>query len=200
MALIKHINHIEFRRQFFHIIYGLIFVTLLKLDILDLNRILGIIVIGLLISLISIKWKIPLIWWFLKRFERKDQLKKFPGKGAIFFIIGVFLAVGFFEKEVALASIMILTLGDSFSHLIGRFYGKYKFHFNKLKNYEGLIAGVFFGTIGALAFVDLKYAFLGSLIAMFFEMLDLSVFNHKLDDNLFIPLISSAVITLIMTL
>ncbi len=200
MAFEKKVIHLEFRRQLFHIIYGLLFATFIYLGILGLRGVLAIILIGLIISLFSLKWKIPLVSWFLERFEREDQLKKFPGRGAIFFALGVFLALLLFPEKIALASIMVLTGGDSFSHLVGRFYGKYKFHFNKIKNYEGFLAGIVFGGLGAWMFVDFWYAFAASVVAMFFEMLDISLFEHKLDDNLFIPLLAGATITLLMGL
>src|SRR3989344_1707790 len=114
----------EFNRQIFHMLLGIIVVLLLKYGFVNKNIILALISAGFILSFLSAKIKIPVIYGILQKFERKKDLEKFPGKGIIFYFIGIYISLLLFPKEVAMASIMILALGDSVSHIYGLHYGK----------------------------------------------------------------------------
>ncbi|MBI2583384.1 MAG: right-handed parallel beta-helix repeat-containing protein [Candidatus Aenigmarchaeota archaeon] len=101
-----------------------------------------------------------------------------------------------FSRNVALASIMVLALGDSLSHL-GRF-GSIRHPFNKTRFLEGTAIGIVAGTLGALYFVPFSAAFFGSLAAMIAESFDLRVSKVKIDDNLLIPLVAGLVMSLVV--
>ena len=184
----------EIKRQIFHIYLGLTLIFLIHKDILNWFSLLLIITFGALVSFISAKINIPVISWFLDNFERPEVRKKFPGKGALSFFIGVFLVVLLFPKDIALASIMILTLGDSISHLIGKYFGKTKI-MSKTKLLEGTIAGIIIGFLGAILFVSYLEAFLASLIAMIVEAIEIKYF--RIDDNISIPVVAGLVIFLV---
>jgi len=181
----------ELKRQSFHFGFGIILVLLLKYDILNLSLLFLILIIGFIISIISKNNKIPVISWFLDNFDRKEHLS---GYGVLTYLLGIIFVFGLFNKEIALASIMILAFGDSFCHL-GRF-GRVQNPFNKYKFLEGTIIGIVAGTFGAVFFVPLNPAFFGSLVAMSIEGLELNVLKKKIDDNLYIPLISAVIISL----
>ena len=183
--------NLEFRRQIFHAVFGLVLVSLIYFDYLNLIYLLYLLLIGLIISLIYMKREINAIKWFLDRFDRKEGI---PGRGAITFLIGTVLSLLLFEKDVALASIMILSLGDSIGHL-GRF-GRIKHPFNENKYIEGVLAGILAGGIGAAIFVGFSIAFFGSLIAMIFESFEVEVIGMKLDDNIMIPIIAGVVMSI----
>ena len=127
------IGNFEFDRQAFHIFLGIAIVVLLKYGFIDKNTLLIAIISGLILSYLSRKIKIPVIYDMLQKFERKKGLKEFPGKGIIFYLIGSYLALLLFSKDIAMASIMILALGDSVSHLYGLHFGKIKQPFSKTK-------------------------------------------------------------------
>ena len=182
------ISPLELRRQMFHLLLGTAIAILVHFRIVGLNILLLALCAGFVISMLSKHYDIIFVSWFLKRFERPEA--KFPGEGAFFLVAGSALALAVFPRNIALASIMILAFGDSFSHLFGKAYGKRKFAHKTL---VGTAAGIISGFVGALLFVSPWLAFIGAGIAMLFEAFNLKVFGHKIDDNLFIPLASSAV-------
>lgn len=183
---------LEIKRQLIHIFSGIILVLLLNFNLINATILFIIFIIGLILSLSSKKFHIPVIYSFLKIFDRKKDLEELPGKGAIFYVLGTFLVVLIFPKDIAMASIMILALGDSLSRLVGP-YGYLKHPFHNEKFFEGAIAGAIAGFLGALFFVPWILALLGSLVSMLLEGLDLKIKTFKIDDNLLIPLVAAVV-------
>jgi len=182
---------LELRRQAFHLLLGIVLVALINYDILNLRILFVILFIGAFISLLCRYIKIPGVQWFLDRFDRENA----NGLGVITYFLGVIVVLSFFRKDIALASIMILALGDSFCHL-GRF-GKVKNPLNKEKLIEGLLIGVIAATIGASFFVSFYIALIGSFVAMVLESLDLKIRGRVLDDNILVPLVAAIVMSLI---
>ncbi|MAG45267.1 MAG: hypothetical protein CMH63_00650 [Nanoarchaeota archaeon] len=182
----------ELKRQVFHILFGLVLVYLLHKDILNLEYLFGILLMGFVISWISRERDLPAVSWFLRHLDRERE--RFPGYGALTYVLGAIIVLGLFRKDIALASIMVLVLGDSFCHF-GRF-GKVKHPFSNFKFLEGTIMGIIAGTIGASFFVSWQAAFFGALVAMSVEGLDLFVLRKKIDDNLLIPFVSAIIISL----
>jgi len=182
---------LELRRQIFHVLLGVVLVILLHFNIIGFEVVFLMLVAGIFISLLSSKYKIPMIEWFLENFDRKNAVLR--GQGVLTCFLGILIVLLFFEKNVALASILILTLGDSFCHL-GK-WGKLKNPFNNVKFIEGLLVGVAVATAGALIFVSFWQALLGSLIAMIVESFDLKIWKWEIDDNLLIPLIAGLVMS-----
>lgn len=188
---------LEIKRQPFHILLGLSLIVLIYYDILTPSALLAIIIIGLLISLIVKRTTPKTIYKLLQFVEREEALEEFPGKGLIAYLIGALLVLTLFEKEVALASIMILALGDSISRLIGPF-GRIKHPFNNTKFLEGMIAGIVAASLGAMLFIKPSEAIVASFFAMLLEGTDLKLYKFKINDNITIPLIAGFVIWLMM--
>jgi len=196
----ENASNFEWNRQLFHIFLGIAIVALLVYNLIGKKTILAIILIGLILSYLSRKTRIPVIYNLLQRFERSEELKKFPGKGILFYFAGVYIALLLFPKETAMASIMVLALGDSVSHIYGLHYGKIKHPLSKTKFLEGTIAGFIAGFAGALIFVNPFEAFFASLAAMIVEAIEVKAGNQQVDDNLIVPLAAGAVIWLIRIL
>jgi len=131
-----------------------------------------VLVVGAVLVLLSRSYKLPGVYWFLKKFERRGVREVFPGKGAFFYILGAFVVTSLFEKSIAMASIMILALGDSSSHLIGGYIGRVKHPLSDTKFIEGHVAGALIGTSGAMFFVTPLVALVGASVAMFVEGID----------------------------
>lgn len=193
----EKVNNFEINRQLFHIFLGIGIVFLLLYDFIDKNLILMIIIIGLILSYLSRKIRVPVINDLLVKFERKEELEKFPGKGIIFYLIGVYVALLFFSKDIAMASIMVLALGDSVSHLYGLHFGKTKHPLSKTKFLEGTIAGFITGFLGALVFARWYEALLASLAAMLVEAIEIKIGTEQIDDNLIVPFVAGAVVWLV---
>lgn len=186
------VNNIELRRKILHIIVGLLIVVLVYLNIINAIHLFYILVIGIITSFICVRYKVPVIYWLLEKFERKHV---HPGKGAITFFIGIILSLELFPLDIALASIMVLTLGDGIAALIGP-YGRTKSFLSEKKLIEGTIAGIALSTLGAWFFVPFLQALLGSTVAMALEATEVKMNNKILSDNILIPLAAGTTIFL----
>ncbi len=191
-------NNLEIKRKLFHIIAGLLAIVLLDLKILNVLILSIILLLGIISSiLIKKKIKIPLIYWFLNKMDRDEDLKNFPGKGPIFFVLGCILSLLLFEKNLALASIMVLTIGDAVSLLFGINFGRTVNPLNKKKLIEGTIIGILLSTIAATLFLNLREAFIASLFGMIIESIELRITKKIIiDDNITVPLIAGSSVLL----
>jgi len=189
----------ELFRQILHIIIGLIVLISYYLDFIGPLTVFLMIIVGVLVSILSKRISIPFFSFYLKHFERQEQMGKFPGRGMIFFFIGVLLVMKLFTKDIALASIMILTLGDSISHIIGERFGQIKNIFNghSKKLFEGTLAGAIVGALGASLFIPWTHAILASFTAMVAEVIEIDLNHNTIDDNLTVPLVAGTVIYLL---
>ena len=186
---------LEIKRQMFHIAFGLAIALLFAANMIDWELLSVVLVVGLIVSLLSTKYKLPIISWFLKNFERRKV--KLPGKGALSLLAGILLAIIIFEKNTALAAIMVVTLGDSLSHITGKLFGKTKNPLNKYKLIEGSFMGFVFGAAGASLFVLWQHAIAASAVAMIVESIEIKFKQVIVDDNLVLPLVAGTVIYLI---
>jgi dolichol kinase len=190
----------EVRRGLFHIglcIFIVVLVQLLAFDII-VSSMLVVLGVGLILSDISRrKIKIPVINYFLNTFGRPQETKKFPGRGAFYLIAGSLLAIVLFEKNIALASILVLAFGDSLARLAGQF-GKTKNPLNRKKKLEGTLAGAIAGGAAGMFFVSPYIAFTGSLAGMAAELIDFEDF--QIDDNIIVPLVSGLAMHLVSML
>lgn len=187
------ITNLEIRRQIFHILLGVSLVILLNNKLIIDWHIFWLLALGIAISWLSLRFRIPVIAWFLDKFERK-QVR--PGKGVITYFIGVLLALKLFPFDIAMASILILALGDGVSSLIGPF-GKLKTKLSDKKLFEGTFMGGLLGATAALFFVAPVEAFLASFVAMFFEAMEIRLNQKILNDNVIVPIVAGTVITLL---
>lgn len=190
---------LEIKRQPIHILLGLLIVILIQHDILTVPILVASIVIGLIASAWIRKKKPKRIYSFLEHVERKEALDKFPGKGMINYLVGSLIVFVLFDKDIAMASIIILALGDSFSRLIGPF-GRIKHPFNDSRFLEGVIAGMTAASLGAMLFVRPLEAVIASSFAMLLEGVELRPFGYKIDDNITIPFLAGSILWLIRTL
>jgi dolichol kinase len=186
------LNNHSIRRKLVHFMLGITFIIIINFLAINLQLFFLFSLICAIILSIYTKYRKPrLIYSFLCLFDKPEDLERFPGKGAVYYLIGILLAVTFFERNIASAAIMILAVGDPAAHFIGRYYGRTKLLVNRKKLLEGTLAGIFFGMLGALLFVPFPIAFFGAAFGMIAEAIELELFN--LDDNLLIPIVSGIV-------
>lgn len=188
----------EARRQFFHILFGVGLVSLILNNIIGAREIFFLGLLSWVLSLLSLEFKVPVVEFFLRNMERSEDIKVFPGKGFIFFLSGIFLALKLFDKNIALAAIIIMVLGDSVSNLTGRVIRK-SFYKIQGKNIEGLLIGFLAGGIGASFFVSPFFGFTAAFFGMMIEGYGIKIGERKIDDNFFIPLVSGSVLYLLET-
>ncbi len=100
----------EVKRKMFHIVLGFGVIALYYFNIFDAFRLFLLILFGLIICAAAKYYKIPGIQYMLDEFERKENLKRLPGKSVIYFLIGTWLAILLFPRDIAVASLFIFTI------------------------------------------------------------------------------------------
>ena len=186
--------NVEVNRKLLHMFLGVVLVALLMFGIVGKEHLFGLLIIMLAISILSKKYDIPIVRWLLRNFEREDYVKKFPGRGFIFYIIGSLLVLAFFPMDIAMPSILVLAFADSIGHLFGIRYGKRKHPYVKTKFVEGWIAGLVAGFMAAFIFVPWQEALAASFFAMLVEGIEVKIGAEEVDDNLIIPLVAAIAI------
>jgi len=188
-------NYFEVKRQILHILIGIILLFLIIFEIITPLFLFILLVLSGFLAVLSLKYEIPVINFFLKNFERDNP--DLPGKAFIMFLAGILLAWKLFPHNIALASIIILIFADPVSHFIGESFGKTIFFLDKKKNIEGHLAGVIISSLLAIFFVSPVLAISGSLAAMLFESIIIEIQKIRLDDNLIIPLVAGTAMLLV---
>ncbi len=190
------IDMFEFKREVVHMLVGISFIMFLLFVPSAQFVLFGILIIGCFVSFLSTMYRVPVVHDFLCTFERECNMKRFPGKGIIFFFIGSLLVLQLFSKNIAIASILILTFADPISHFVGANFGRTTL-INKKKYIEGTIVGSLVGFFFASFFVNPWIAFAGAFVAMFLEYVEIAMAEQTLDDNLLIPLVAGSVMKLL---
>jgi len=154
-----------------------------------------ILIAGLIVSVASRKYKIPVISWFLENFEKPEYAKTFPGKGVLFLIAGCLLVLKLFPDNIALAAIAILAVGDPLSHLVA---GSFKGKLLKRKSLSGLLLSIILASFAASFFVDFAFAFIAAIAALISEILVIKLGEDPVDDNIIIPLVAGTILYLLI--
>ncbi len=190
-------SKLELRRQIAHLVIGSILVFLIELKLLTVNLLAIILIVSVGLSLLYRYRPVPLIHELLGYLERERDITVFPGKGFIFMILGALLSLFIFPVTIAKAAIIVLAVGDSISHIVGRYFGKTRVPFSKNKMLEGTVVAIVFATLSALLFVDFPKAFLASLLTVTFESVYPEKLGRYLDDNLLVPLLAGTIMVLL---
>ncbi|MBS3090444.1 hypothetical protein J4433_01605 [Candidatus Pacearchaeota archaeon] len=194
------VSFLRVRRAIFHILMGFAILWLAMNFASGIRWFLfSLLVSGIILSLISLRFKLPFIYLMLKAFEKPRYIRRFPGKGTLFFVAGCLLVLKIFPYGIALASIAILTVADPFATISGIFIGRknHRKPFNTLKKIEGTIVGIISGFIAALFFVSPIKALLAASMAMLAEALTLQLRGDDVDDNLVVPLVAATTLYLL---
>jgi len=187
----------ETKRRIFHITWGIVFVLLIYFNIITSLILVFVLLIGGALCFLSLKYNIPGMNFLLEHFDRPEDKKTFPGKGSFYYVLGVFFVLLLFEKDIAMASILIMALGDSIAPFVGHYYGKIKHPLSDKKFLEGTIAGGIAAFFGALIFVSWIEALLASIAAMIVEGINIKFSGISVNDNISMPVTAGAVIWLL---
>lgn len=179
-------------RTLLHIIFGLMVMILVSYYNQTLLLLFYLLILGIILSLLSLYIKIPILSYFLDNFELEKHRKALPGKSFLFFIAGNLIVIRFFPQNIALASIAILTFADPVSHFASKIGKKYKSKFlNQEKSLLGTLAAILVAILASSFFIPLKLSIPASILAMSAETLILKIHNEYIDDDFVIPLIAS---------
>lgn len=185
----------ELRRQIAHLLTGIFMLFLLRYNIVNVYFFIFALFGGGVLSITLKYYRAPILFPLVKYFERPHDLENFPGRGAFFFFLGSILALLLFEKNIAMAAIAIMAVGDSVSTIFGTYFGHIKNPFNPEKHFEGTIIAIICSTLAAFYFVSFEKAFLAATLSMLIESMKIPLVDKSLDDNVLIPLIAGAVMT-----
>jgi phytol kinase len=120
--------------------------------------------------------KIPLLDFLYREKERSCM------GGHVFFVLGSVIAIGVYSKEVAIASILMATLGDMVASLVGITVGKTTIKGTN-KSLEGSAAEFFTNlVISSVLLQSFPVAFVMAAVATLAE-----TWLSGIDDNLSIP-------------
>lgn len=174
------------RRKLIHLFYGFILVSLLEYKILNTASFFVLLV--LLVILVAVSPVLPeKCKHIIKQFER-EAICKFLGVGPMLFTLSSFISWITFPTTIAIVSIINLALGDSVNALVGFFLEKKE----KPKRIEASLASFLATFFVASQYISLPSAFSGCLVASVFEYTEIKFAGRKIDDNIFIPIISGA--------
>lgn len=184
----------EVGRKLIHVTLGVLIVTGMYFEYITVWHLFGLLVVGIILSWFARFCRIPLVSWCLDRFDRPGI--EWPGQGAITYLVGSLLVLGLFARDAALAAIMVLAVGDSVSSIIGPF-GSIRTKLSATKLFEGTFFGGLCGGFAAFFFVSPFEAFLAAFTAMIFEAMEIRLNQRIMNDNIIVPLVAGAIITIV---
>lgn len=190
MVEIDYKHHLEYRRQLWHLFFGLVLVYMARFFPGIGYFYLSLSILGFVLSFSFRDYIVNSIFirGILIHLERDDHKTVLPGKGLIFYLLGSGIVLIFFPLNIALFGITLLAVGDSLSHLIGRFFGTIKFPWNERKNIEGSIFAAILCALAGSVFVRHEISITVSIVVMLLESIPSPPRYWWYDDNYLIPI------------
>ncbi len=146
---------------------------------------------------LSPKMGIPFYRLFVKSLRPKEQ---YNAAHYYFFVFGVFISTSFLPVACTFGILCVLCFGDTLASIIGKKIGKHKLPvvFQSDKSWEGTIGGSLITFFTSMWFVGWELAI---ILALIFGVFDILTPNFlKISDNFLYPLLSIAVLYVIVVL
>ncbi len=124
----------------------------------------------------------------------KDHELKGEFTGATWVMISSTIVISIFSKNIAVLSLIFLSIGDTIAGLFGKSFGRIKIG---KKTLEGFLAG--FSSCLIIAYLYKPLPLHITVIGAFFGML-IEILPLPFDDNLKIPITSSLIMSLLMSM
>lgn len=180
----------ESLRQVVHLVFGLGiagFVHFFDRDITLTVLILTLFVGFIFSDAVARGYTIPVVSWVIAGLERRDAV---PGKGALFFALGALFCLFFFGREIAFAGLVVLSLLDSVTTLVGVRFGRTRIYNHK--SLEGTLAGVAVTTAALCLLVPPAAALATAAVTGLAELVS------PVDDNLVVPVVACLALTVLL--
>jgi dolichol kinase len=126
---------------------------------------------------------------FIENNMKKEESKRLSG--SFFYILSGLITIILFEKNIAVSSLLILSIADPLSSLIGSRFGRVRFLGKSLEGTMTFFA-VGFLILRVFSF-SIPIAGAGAAIAALTELFS----SRFIDDNLSIPLVTALAMTLL---
>ncbi len=187
---------ISVRRKIFHMLLGTVFI-LSMLAYWNLRWFfLAVLAFGIGLSFIQEKRPLPIISWFLDRYDKKGD--EVPGQGPLTFFLGSVLVWFLFPDDIAVISLIVLTFGDPLAFLGGIMIRGPKLPWNKNKTYAGILSFMIVPMIMISAIYNPLYGAVAVITGGVAETLCLPE-KVLTDDNFLVPA-STAVVVWILSI
>jgi phytol kinase len=181
----------EMLRKVVHFFLGL--GIAIAIPLFDRQMVLAAFVIAIFVGFIvsdalSRGYTIPLISRIIALLERKDVL---PGKGTLYFAIGIFFCLVFFPLTVVVPAVICLAVLDGIATIIGTKFGRHRIW--QGKSLEGSLAATGATVVFLIVLTPLSpvLAIIAAVTAGVVELL------APVDDNLVIPVSVCIVLSLL---
>lgn len=132
--------------------------------------------------------KIALVERHTKEEERKRPL------GSFYYVLSSLIAIAFFEKNIAAASLFVLSISDPLASIIGSRFGRVRF---LGKSLEGTVTFFFSSFCIFLAF---SFSFPIAITCAAISALTELFSSRLIDDNLAVPLVTALTLTVLTKL
>lgn len=110
----------------------------------------------------------------------------------LIFALSILILLTFFPKSQAYVGIIVLTLGDGISGLVGKLFGRNKIFYNKKKSFEGSFSMFIVSFFSLIFFTkNIQLSFIISMVGTIVES-----FSNEAIDNFSVPF--SVVLTTIL--
>lgn len=147
----------------------------------------SIFIVEIVLEVLRIKGFIKIA--FIEENMKKEESNRLSG--SFFYVLSGFITIIFFEKNIAISSLCILSIADPLSSLLGSRFGRVRIFGKSL---EGTM--IFFVTAFIILRVfsfSIPIAAAGAIIASLTELFS----SRPIDDNLSIPLVTAMAVTLL---
>jgi dolichol kinase len=179
---------IRVRRKIFHLVLGTVFLLSMLLS-RDLRWFfLAVLALGAVLSFLQEKRRLPVISWFLDRYDKHGD--EVPGQGPLTFFLGSVVVWFIFPEKIALISLMVLTFGDPMAFMGGMLIGGPKLPWNRNKTWTGLLMF----TVVPMILISFLYGPVAGSIGVITGALaeTLCLPGRVLtDDNVFVPTVTA---------
>ena len=128
-------------------------------------------------------------FYFFRIVTRSSEYKK--PTGATWVFTGIILTVLLFKENIAITSLIILSISDSMAAIIGLKFGKTKLFSKTLEGSFAFYLSTFL-IISITTNLPLSYAILISIVTTFSELVKL-----KINDNVIIPLTAGLLLMIV---
>jgi diacylglycerol kinase (CTP) len=178
----------EIQRKLIHLASGIIPILVLiygKDFILPKLALITVIFVFIDFFKSKLNWMLNVYKFFFKTISREHELNCFTG--ASWLLLGDLFVLSIFPESIAVFSMFLLSISDSFAAIFGKYFGETKLF---LKTLEGSFAFLISGFLIAIFFqeIPLSLKIITVVIATITEALPL-----KVSDNLIIPVLSASV-------
>jgi len=186
----KWSQNVNLRRKTIHLFYGLALAFLIDYRLLSLENFIIFTLLLTFILLFNHLWPIKPLNKLIIYFERKP-FPRILGQGPLLFTWSCLAATLIFPHPINVVAIISLAVSDSANAFIGYYLNHQQ---NKKKRWEASLASAAIAILVCLPYLPLKYLLPAMFTTTILEFSEPKIKQRKIDDNLFIPLVTGGVI------